>query len=406
MITDITELLKLYDSVELPVVSDPDSTPRPDNLAFRGPTQEEIDAAMENHENKSKQISDPNILTIKDIVIVARSKDHFINATQLCKAGGKKFNDWYRLDSTKELITALESSLIAEIPANKKNNTNNLTLNLVDKTPGKYGGTWLHPDLAIQLAQWISPMFSIQVSRWVREICNHGSASINSIKTDAELIELYKKLEEKDKQLKESDKNKYWLEIKSKNNVSFELYGEPDGVIYFGSSLYDIMNYLYKIGKSIISRIGNRVGQLSTGMSLYNNFRVLFSIKSYASLGNTFEAYIHNLLSPLRVKANKGSQEFFMTSPEWMIRFLKNREIEQQNAVREINEYLTMINKNSLDMNKTRIEVCKMYNLELIDFKALIPSASSEGSDESTINKETEPQTEVVGTAPVEESLK
>lgn len=31
------------------------------------------------------------------------------------------------------------------------------------------GGTWIHPDLAIQLAQWCNKLFAIQVSRWVRD---------------------------------------------------------------------------------------------------------------------------------------------------------------------------------------------------------------------------------------------
>ena len=31
-------------------------------------------------------------------------------------------------------------------------------------------GTWIHPDLGIQLAQWCSPSFSIQVSKWIREL--------------------------------------------------------------------------------------------------------------------------------------------------------------------------------------------------------------------------------------------
>ena len=35
---------------------------------------------------------------------MSRESDKYINATQLCKAGNKKFNDWLKLDSTRELI--------------------------------------------------------------------------------------------------------------------------------------------------------------------------------------------------------------------------------------------------------------------------------------------------------------
>ena len=40
-------------------------------------------------------------LTLNDVVVVSRSSDNYINATQLCKAGNKKFNHWISLDSTK-----------------------------------------------------------------------------------------------------------------------------------------------------------------------------------------------------------------------------------------------------------------------------------------------------------------
>jgi hypothetical protein len=34
------------------------------------------------------------------------------------------------------------------------------------KNGGNHSGSWIHPDLAVQLAQWISPKFALQVSRW------------------------------------------------------------------------------------------------------------------------------------------------------------------------------------------------------------------------------------------------
>ena len=55
-----------------------------------------------------------NNLVLSGIVIEYRKSDNFINATQLCKAGGKKFNDWYRLSTTKELIKELENNLITD----------------------------------------------------------------------------------------------------------------------------------------------------------------------------------------------------------------------------------------------------------------------------------------------------
>ena len=127
-----------------------------------------------------------NNLVLSGIVIESRESDNFINATQLCKAGKKQFSNWYQLDYTKELIKTLEINL------------GNPRLKVVDKkVGGNHSGSWIHPDLAVPLAQWISPSFAIQVSRWIRELFITGSVSIDSRKTDEELKELQRKMEEK-----------------------------------------------------------------------------------------------------------------------------------------------------------------------------------------------------------------
>ena len=112
-----------------------------------------------------------SMITLNNVSITSRPIDHYVNATQLCQAGGKKFNDWIRLDTTKELISALESD--AGIPASQ----------LIETKKGQSShfnqGSWIHPDLSIQLAQWISPKFAIQVSKWVRTLFNKGSVEID-----------------------------------------------------------------------------------------------------------------------------------------------------------------------------------------------------------------------------------
>jgi KilA-N domain len=55
-------------------------------------------------------------------------------------------------------------------------------------SPENGGGTWLHPDLAIQLAQWCSPAFAIQVSRWVREWMTIGQNPVNLHQDDIDRI--------------------------------------------------------------------------------------------------------------------------------------------------------------------------------------------------------------------------
>ena len=106
-------------------------------------------------------------------------KDGYINATLLCKAGGKKFNDWNRLKTTNELITVLESETgfpVSQLIDVKKGNSY------------KYEqGSWIHPDLGIQIAQWISPRFAIQVSRWTRELLLYCDVQLGNEKSSEEL---------------------------------------------------------------------------------------------------------------------------------------------------------------------------------------------------------------------------
>ena len=110
-------------------------------------------------------------ITLNNVVITSRPLDHYVNATQLCQAGGKKFNDWFRLDTTKDLINELSSD--AGIPVS-------LLVETIRGRSSKFTqGSWIHPDLSIQLAQWISPKFAIQVSKWIRTLFNQGSLQID-----------------------------------------------------------------------------------------------------------------------------------------------------------------------------------------------------------------------------------
>jgi hypothetical protein len=155
-------------------------------------------------------------LTLNNIVIESRESDNFINATQLCKAGGKRFKNWTCLDQTNLLMEELKNRLKCEgkiLPSHeikvidvKRGNSKNFSQ-----------GSWIHPDLAVQLAQWISPAFSIQVSRWIRELFITGTVSIDSQKTDEELKNLQDQLHQRDTQIKKLETRQLKLESFVKN---------------------------------------------------------------------------------------------------------------------------------------------------------------------------------------------
>lgn len=97
---------------------------------------------------------------IESNVIEQRITDGYINATALCKASNKKLGDYIRLTSTSKFLEALSSD--TGIPIS------DLVQSIKGGNP-KFQGTWVHPQVAINLGQWASPTFAVQISKWVVE---------------------------------------------------------------------------------------------------------------------------------------------------------------------------------------------------------------------------------------------
>lgn len=95
--------------------------------------------------------------------ITQRSRDGYINATAMCRAVGKSWSEYRRQKNSEAFFNALALDL--RIPQVQ------LALT-VQGTPGgdaRNQGTWVHPQVAIHLAQWLSPDFAVKVSRWVTD---------------------------------------------------------------------------------------------------------------------------------------------------------------------------------------------------------------------------------------------
>lgn len=89
-----------------------------------------------------------------------RLLDGYINATALCKASGKNFADYARLKTTTDFLSELSSDMGIPMSA------------LIQQVRGgmpEHQGSWVHPQVAINLAQWASPKFAVLVSKWVFE---------------------------------------------------------------------------------------------------------------------------------------------------------------------------------------------------------------------------------------------
>ena len=93
-----------------------------------------------------------------------RTSDGMFNATALLKQwnensdSDKRMNDFLDSKSTKEFVEALKSN--AEKTALTENQ-------VVIKSKGIFGGTWMHPYLFIDFAMWLNPTFKVQVLKFV-----------------------------------------------------------------------------------------------------------------------------------------------------------------------------------------------------------------------------------------------
>jgi prophage antirepressor-like protein len=104
----------------------------------------------------------------------------YVNATQMCKAGGKRWNHYASLDSTKAYWEALSAE--AGIPASAEtgNPVSGLVISIKGGNDKQVQGTWVHPEIAIDLAQWVSVEFRIWANRELKRVIEqtHSKAQI------------------------------------------------------------------------------------------------------------------------------------------------------------------------------------------------------------------------------------
>jgi hypothetical protein len=129
---------------------------------------------------------------VNGIRVEQRTDNGFINGTAMCTAHNKKLLSWFRTQDTLELFCDLADDLGLEIKgadlrlsdvqrlsATKYAQMFPELLFTKQGSPDSGGGSWLHPDLAMQLAQWCNKRFAIQVSRWIREWLTAGQVPID-----------------------------------------------------------------------------------------------------------------------------------------------------------------------------------------------------------------------------------
>jgi hypothetical protein len=104
--------------------------------------------------------------------------DGLVNATQMCKAAGREWSGYWRLQSTQEFIDELSTVLQIH------------RTTLVHTVQGGLSGeqgTWVHRRVAVHLANWCSPAFAVWVTEKIERLMMTGRVVLHREHQEAEL---------------------------------------------------------------------------------------------------------------------------------------------------------------------------------------------------------------------------
>jgi len=241
----------------------------------------ELDENSENKDINENQSDEYKLqpLDLGNDMYVESREDGYINITNLCKAGGKLFGHWNSLDRTRAYLKALSSDIGITISELITHQTGS----------GSEQKTWVHPYVAINIAQWISPQFDAKISSWIYEVMLTGKIDIGKTKSFQQLL-----LKNKEQKIKIQYLTKKYVKLQPRIQYT------EQNVIYILTTPSH-----KKEGKYILGKATN----LTNRLSVYNKtdeHEVIY----YQSCGDEetmsiVEQYVFQRLKDYREQANR-----------------------------------------------------------------------------------------------------
>jgi hypothetical protein len=230
------------------------------------------------NENESEEYKLQPLNLGNDMYIESR-EDGYINITNLCKAGGKKFNHWNTLDRTKAYLKVLSND--TGIPA---------SLLVTHQTGlGSNQATWVHPYVAINIAQWISPQFDVKISSWIYEVMLTGKIDISKTKSFQQL-----RLENKEQKIKIQYLTKKY--VKTQPRIQYT----EQNVIYILTTPSH-----KKEGKYILGKATNLTNRLSVYNKTDEHEVVYYQSCGDEEMMSIVEQFVFQRLKDYREQANR-----------------------------------------------------------------------------------------------------
>jgi hypothetical protein len=180
-------------------------------------------------------------------------------------------------------------------------------IKLIEVKQGRYGGSWIHPKVAIHLAQWISADFAVQVSNiiykyatndltLVQDIVEKTNKDTNTVSNitlasnpdDLSVIMLQKTYERDDKDAKytyEELQNKFKM-------IQYELEMSKKTIVEKDNKIDELMRKLNHISEQNNRILSKNDELLSKNNELNNNVEIL--INNNEILSNDVEVLINN----------------------------------------------------------------------------------------------------------------
>lgn len=233
-------------------------------------------------------------IVINDVTVESRESDNFINATQLCEAGGKRFDDWCFLPTTTQLTMDLGTCLYGK-PWPLKS--------LMERG----SESWIHPKLAVQLADWISPSFAILISQWIDKPSIVKPPSVDSEKSNEVIATLQKQLRESKARIAVLENKQIVLDILDKNATALT----KDQTFYIATTRNDASQNIFRYsGTSNSSTLMPMITLYNAGLSgddkLY--YTKLFKCNNYMLI----EARVKSVLCQFKDETHTGEQSVRM----------------------------------------------------------------------------------------------
>ena len=124
-------------------------------------------------------------LVLNGLVIEVDPVTFMVNATQMCKAAGKRWILYYDNDKTKSYIRHIEAKV--GIP----------TLDLIKSNRGgNHSGTMVHLLIALDLASWLSDDVRLQFNMWNAELLLTGRVELGNEMNVQQLEDVWRRINE------------------------------------------------------------------------------------------------------------------------------------------------------------------------------------------------------------------